>query len=273
MTQTNLAGKRFGRLVVTEFSHIGKNRNRYWECLCDCGNITKVATATLQRGHTSSCGCYGQNLRRIHDLNEFFFENIDTEEKAYWLGFIFADGNISKNNKCFQIVLHKDDKEHLFKMKKSFGATQPVFDVRGKYFGVSIKNKAFCRHLINLGVTPRKSKTAIPPSLPVSLERHFWRGVIDGDGSINYSKNKDRFAIGIVGSKGIVFGFKEFINSFGIGRKINPKESKISQNIYAFAVEGKRQIAALAEILYDNSNIYLDRKFNKSLEAIHWSQA
>lgn len=52
----DLIGMRFGKLVVTSFSH-SKNNKRYWNCICDCGNTTKVKTSDLRSGNTQSCGC------------------------------------------------------------------------------------------------------------------------------------------------------------------------------------------------------------------------
>lgn len=54
---TDLIGKRYGRLIVVEFSHVGRNRKSYYKCLCDCGNYTITDKTKLDSGHTSSCGC------------------------------------------------------------------------------------------------------------------------------------------------------------------------------------------------------------------------
>lgn len=50
-------GDKFGLLTVTSFSHINKNRQKVWNCLCECGNKSKVATSCLTSGHSTSCGC------------------------------------------------------------------------------------------------------------------------------------------------------------------------------------------------------------------------
>lgn len=53
----SIIGKRFGRLVVTEFVKTGVRRMTYWKCECDCGNETVVARSSLVGGRTKSCGC------------------------------------------------------------------------------------------------------------------------------------------------------------------------------------------------------------------------
>lgn len=59
----NLAGKKFGKLVVLSFSHTGKRRRKYWLCKCDCGNETTVDGSHLKTGHTTSCGCVVKKVR------------------------------------------------------------------------------------------------------------------------------------------------------------------------------------------------------------------
>ena len=46
------------------------------------------------------------------------FDTIDSEEKAYWLGFIYADGWISDANNCFTLTLQQRDVEHLLKFNE-----------------------------------------------------------------------------------------------------------------------------------------------------------
>lgn len=57
MSILNLKDERYGRLLVLEFAGKTKGR-RYWQCLCDCGNTTRVLGAHLRCGNTTSCGCY-----------------------------------------------------------------------------------------------------------------------------------------------------------------------------------------------------------------------
>ena len=52
-----MTGKRFGRLTVLSFDHVSSHRERYWKCLCDCGNEVVVRTSHLITGHSTSCGC------------------------------------------------------------------------------------------------------------------------------------------------------------------------------------------------------------------------
>lgn len=68
----DITGKKFNRLSVIKF-HSFKNRNSFWECLCDCGNIAIVAGYNLKNGHIQSCGCARvEALRKIATKHNFY---------------------------------------------------------------------------------------------------------------------------------------------------------------------------------------------------------
>lgn len=62
----NLIGQRFSRLLVQKFAGRDKKGNSYWDCICDCGNITKVRMGCLKRGTTKSCGCLHKEQKTTH---------------------------------------------------------------------------------------------------------------------------------------------------------------------------------------------------------------
>ncbi len=66
MKKIDLAGKRFGWLIVVSQAATGKHGHIMWECLCDCGNKTIVTTGRLHSGHTKSCGCLKNKARHGH---------------------------------------------------------------------------------------------------------------------------------------------------------------------------------------------------------------
>ena len=70
----DLIGQRFGRLIVTGFSHKDKNHSVYWICECDCGTKNKIVSASCLRGKTKSCGClHRELLRKSKNLNTYKF--------------------------------------------------------------------------------------------------------------------------------------------------------------------------------------------------------
>lgn len=63
----SLIGQKFGRLTVTKFSHVSKNRQSYYECVCDCCKTCVVNANKLLSGHTRSCGCLQYEMRHNSD--------------------------------------------------------------------------------------------------------------------------------------------------------------------------------------------------------------
>ena len=78
------------------------------------------------------------NRQNLIKINEHIFDTIDTEEKAYWLGFLFADGNVSKRDNCFEMSLAEKDKEHLEKFNNFINHSRNI-----KLKKVKLNNKVF----------------------------------------------------------------------------------------------------------------------------------
>lgn len=214
----------------------------------------------------------------IAKFNEHIFDSIDTEEKAYWLGFIFADGYIAtinpeKKNYAFELSLKSTDFEHLNKfntfmdykgnnVKIARSKHKDTFYERCRW---GISNEHLWNTLNNYGCTPKKSLTLKFPDKSIFVEselyskeeliRHFIRGYFDGDGTLTYS-NKEHSVpeSGFAGTKEFLEGISEYI----------PEKLLIVQrtnsNTY-YMNSSYRKSITLLHYLYDNSNIYLDRKY------------
>ena len=198
-----------------------------------------------------------------YSFNENFFEKIDTEEKAYWVGFILADGCISRG-KDIIIALKEDDKSHLDKFIKSIDGNNKYFIGKNNHFGgnyklarLSIRSKKMYNDLLKWNITERKSLTINPPSIQKHLQRHFWRGVIDGDGHIciNNQYLYKSLEIGLCGSNAVIRGF---INYVGSVLSFNTRLST-DHNIWRTRTSGKKA-KQLCALLYDDAVVYLDRK-------------
>ena len=148
-------------------------------------------------------------MKRQYKLNEDYFGKICTEEKAYWLGFILADGCVQSNYNGISIELQKKDKEHLKKFLRSLKANYPLVKT-GCGFSVAIFSKKMKQDLIKLGVTPRKAQTTKPIRVRKNLQRYFWRGVFDGDGSIH----SNLYGISISGTEEVSLAFIKFNAKF-----------------------------------------------------------
>lgn len=187
---------------------------------------------------------------------EDFFDKIDTEEKAYFLGWLMADGNISINEGQYSLKIHIaiKDRELIDKFLLCIGSDNKTKIKEGKNtsYYVSLSSVHMCKSLMNLGMLPRKSgKETFPQVIPKEVYRHFMRGVFDGDGITDISRNRSGFV-----------GSKEMLNT--ILKLLNDSDRKIIQNkknlsIYYF-LGGKKFSKKLYSYLYNDANIWLNRK-------------
>lgn len=135
---------------------------------------------------------------RTHTCDDSYFDRIDTQEKAYWLGFVAADGGVVRN--AVRVKLAARDKEHLYRLRAALGATNPVLDTvttsRGRPFDQSyltITSERLTSGLASHGVVPNKSATlAWPEQLSPDLVRQYLRGYVDGDGGFYVYPDKVR---------------------------------------------------------------------------------
>lgn len=136
--------------------------------------------------------------------NKDYFEKINTSEKAYWLGFLYADGCITRFYKgevlksmSLEITLKDADCEHLIKFKNALESNIPIQHriITGKYKAdrIVVNCTKICNDLIKLGCTPTKSLTLEFPKkdiIPQDFIRDFIRGYFDGDGGVSYTEGK-----------------------------------------------------------------------------------
>ena len=213
----------------------------------------------------------------IHDFD--YFENIDNEHKAYWLGFMFADGYIVdySNNygeDSFGIKLKKDDKQHLEKFKLDISATNPILDTSDDFVEscrIQCTSQKTVDDLISKGCVKRKSLILQPPkNVPSILIKDFIRGYFDGDGSLSYyitNKNYRNYQIKIVSTQ----EFCEWLLDFF--KKGNIYQDKRTQKTWVYEAGGIYQVKTICDFLYKNTTIYLERKYNQYLEMLKYCES
>ena len=206
--------------------------------------------------------------QRRYAVDESFFDNIDTEDKAYWLGFLTADGLITDH--VVRINLQLRDIDHLYKFTASLRSEQTVTfrdtiasnGIVTKQAVIIISSRRLVRALNRLGLTSNKTFTVRPcEAVPEELLADYWRGVFDGDGSISSSGLLGiTWKMSLVGNKFMVEGFHDFIASF-VNTKANVRPFK---NVFTISYSGRMVTRAVAQVLYENATIYLDRKYDRA---------
>ena len=124
------------------------------------------------------------------------FETIDTEEKAYWLGFLYADGYISKYNQI-EVSLSPEDKEHLIKLKLFVNTNTNIIEDEHRC-RLLFCSKEMVADLAKLGCVNNKSLILTFPTeeqVPNTFLRHFLRGYVDGDGCLCCTDKTQQFSI------------------------------------------------------------------------------
>lgn len=211
--------------------------------------------------------------RRNYALNDSFFDDVDTEAKAYWLGFITADGCVRAgrgadgwNHHQLAVKLKVSDSGHLEKFKADLAAESPVCLTPQRTSGkpaaeIVVSSPHLVGSLIRLGVTPRKSLTVKPWRGPGHLMRHYWRGLVDGDGSIvRHAGERDKWRLTLVGSESVVEAFRVWaVTLTGSAAKKYPKG-----NIWSWTAGGLTSPQAIARELYGDATVYLDRKYERA---------
>lgn len=227
-----------------------------------------------------------------HDVHAFryeadqdFFKTIDTEEKAYILGFIAADGHVCTKRYRLTIALQDSDYQMLEKIRDAMGSTHPIkrhIQKRNPYTNanhliteqccLNINGSQLCEPLIKMGLGGKKTYTLsgdIMKYIPNDLVRHFLRGYCDGDGNITWGKHYSsgyKYHVQICGNEDFL------LNSFNKWWPSNCAlyKDKKSKQCYIWKVANKMEVAKLVSWMYSDAKIYLNRKYD-IYQQIMWS--
>ena len=220
-----------------------------------------------------------------YQVDETFFEIIDTEEKAYILGFICADGHIDGEAYRITIALQESDSDILYKIRDCMQSTHPIkhnIKKENPYkksdrpvleqCSLSVNGKKLITPLINMGLAGKKTYTldsSIMQYVPKELWKHFLRGYIDGDGNITWKKHYNsgyKYLLQVCGNEDFLNGsFQEYFHS-----NCNIYKFKTSKQCCIWKLSDKKEILLALNDMYGNAKIYLDRKY-KIYQYAMWS--
>lgn len=230
------------------------------------------------------CRTNSEAQRIYHIGNENVFEVIDTHEKAYWLGFLMADGNVmqrknTKTQNYLQINLKESDIEHIEKFKKFIDANNPISKVKTtNSIHFAITSEKIVKDLIDKGCVPKKSLILeYPDKLDDKYCNSFALGYFDGDGSVIKSwqkcwPNSKKYGVRVswcCGSMNFLSKLqaKILLNSDIDTMQLNYFKRKYG-NVGVLKTEKKENIRKLYSWLYKDTPVWLDRKKQKFEELI-----
>lgn len=215
----------------------------------------------------------GFSYARKYNLNEHYFDVIDTEERAYILGFIYADGNNLFQTNRISVQLSSVDEEILKKFSHIFYGEEILKhserqNNEGKtfyYTSLNLYSKYMSQYLATLGVLERKSYLiTFPDWLDKSLYRPFIRGLIDGDGWIYLPENnRESPNVGLICTRQINDKLSDFFEQELGLRSYLCKANKQDINVMCeIRVKNYHQCKILLDWLYKDAGIYLQRKYD-----------
>ena len=208
-------------------------------------------------------------------LNHNYFENIDTERKAYWLGFLLADGCVLENDKKsdkIKLELKISDKYIVEEFAKDIETDLKVLDYKYGYkhnCQMSISSNKMSSDLSKYGIIPRKTlKICKIPIIKDVFMRHFIRGYFDGDGCITLTKPKDqkihRATAYFCGTELFLNDLNKYIsNKLQIGYKKLIDMNKYGHNVFNLRYNNNIEIYKFYNYLYEDCSICLKRKKEK----------
>lgn len=218
-------------------------------------------------------------VKRVLQFEEHIFDIIDTEEKAYWLGFLWADGcvmsiNPNNPNYAIELGLSSKDRSHLVKfcnflslsenrIKDKICLPGELIKTTREVSRIQISSTHMWNTLVSYGMVPRKTYDERFPYENTfkdkSLVKHFIRGYFDGDGSLTwYNKEHTRPEASLIGLEDFLIKLREYLPNEIKNNSIYKNKNNI---LYLINFVGNKALIFL-NFIYKNSNIVLDRKFN-----------
>ena len=238
-------------------------------------NVSKVTVHRIKKEHNIKSTHYSKHFNRN------YFEIIDTEHKAYWLGFIVADGSIQIPTKTHvnpaRLAINISSKDRMLLEQFLIDIEAENIEIEDYIPKNTFSNKPMCRIVLNsskmctdllkYNISVNKTGHEQIPNISQDLFSHFIRGYLDGDGSIIYSNNKYYVSF-TCANKQFLEDLKIILNFYlntSLDVSIIPSgcQNKRIKNSFQLTYGGINDVKALCYFIYSNSTIYLFRKYIK----------
>ena len=218
-------------------------------------------------------------LKQEYQVNKNIFKTIDSEEKAYWLGFLYADGYNSGS--YIQLTIAKQDFNHLKKFRNFLSSTHPIrYRHQDNTVNITVSDFDISTDLSILGCVKGKTYCCDFPgikSLKRIYLRDFIRGFFDGDGTIKKMIIQDITSANSIKRKvdKVSFTIKSKTFSEKLAHYIGSM-CKVKPSIYYYEpldryevyIEGQINIRTFLDCIYKEANVFLDRKYEQYLRYI-----
>lgn len=236
--------------------------------VCEIANVASETISEL-------CKKYGlyeysnSEVNRKYSVNSHYFDEINTPNKAYCLGLLFSDGTITSLQKhIVRLSLQESDKSILEKILIDMESNHSLYFIdcnskntnhKNQYY-FSINDKALCAGLYKHGMHANKSLTVeYPIDMPSKFDKDFIRGMLDGDGHIS----KCGHDVNIVGTDMILQKIKQIVDdNLNINCYVGNTGHHNNDITKVFKVYGRKQANIFLSWLYDDAELFIERKYN-----------
>lgn len=209
--------------------------------------------------------------RFTYHFNEHYFDVIDSQDKAYILGLLWADGHNRVDKGSVILELQEEDRQLLEDINNITENERPLRKVPLNDKNPLWKNQYNLlwqsKHLSNIlnryGMCQRKSLVLeFPQWIDKELYSHFIRGYVDGDGCVCYMKQKNKIRVSMVGTKMFLEDVQKICDNIGIKTYII-HDTRANEVICTLAIASNVCLIRFLDWLYSNANLKMERKYNK----------
>lgn len=240
--------------LYNTYNNVGIIAEKLNCCIANISRRLKKAGINVSRDYSKR----RESSREKLYVDESYFKSIDTEDKAYFLGLMYADGSVSKNT--FYLKLR--DEDIIQEFKRYLKAEADIKIINNQY-SITICRQSMSIDLISQGCYINKTTSIRFPSLDKNLIRHFIRGFYDGDGSLILNANGSHNCLNFTsGSLEFLQQLQDNLKDISITKGGISKEK--NHEVWHLRYGGK-QVHIILDWLYNSSNLYLKRKYNKYL--------
>ena len=208
-------------------------------------------------------------MQKITKQRKYYFDNnifskIDTAEKAYWIGFLYADGYVCSKRKVFGVALKESDRAHLVKFCdfikiNSYDCIR--YSDKTRSYKVELNDTEIYSQLKEIGFNSQKSydnDDSIFYKIPNDLKKFFILGLIDGDGYVSVSEGTQKNLVGIVSNNNKML---EAVSTFLCEIFKDKTFVKVINYDYPRIRLSRAKAYKVMTYLYENAPVFLERKF------------
>lgn len=210
------------------------------------------------------------------------FNCIDSEDSAYWFGYLNADGNIHKAKETTTLTLGSIDKDILIKFNAFMERDQIINTINNNkgygnnkpFYTLTISNSQLIKNLNNLGLFANKTISHKFPEIPNELLKHFIRGYFDGNGSFSkyhsyckkLSKTHTKYCFSLEGTEEFILQLQTILKNKFNKEFYLCKRFETTNCSTTIKGSGRKNTLDFLNWIYEDAIIYMDRKYNKYLQ-------